>query len=255
MDELVKQAMNSLKLKHVEPHLAQTAEEAQKIIGKLVGRNKLVVKAKNSVDEEIKLGKFLETQGNTIYDTDFIGFIAQQLKKPRNHLRENDAAELLTKTSGKEITPDNMDEMVATVREYMKEKFFKADVGISGADIVSADTGTIFLMENEGNIRLVTATPNMHIALIGIEKVVPTFQDACKVSEAILLSAKCKMVSYMSLISGLSATGDIEKRVTFGAHGPKEMYVVFLDNGRSKFARDPERRKHLLELKAEFLKS
>jgi L-lactate dehydrogenase complex protein LldG len=129
--------------------------------------------------------------------------------------------------------------MVAIVREFLREKFFKADVGISGANVFSADTGTMFIIENEGNGRLSTASPPKHIALIGMEKVVPTFQDACKVSEVTWRFANYDVVQYVSLISGPSKIEDTGKKVTYGIHGPKEMHVVFLDNGRSQFAKHP----------------
>ena len=105
--------------------------------------------------------------------------------------------------------------------------------------MVSADTGTLFLIENEGNIRLATSAPPVHIALIGMEKLVPTLGEAFKVAEVTWRYANYAMPSYVSLISGPSKTGDIEKVTTYGAHGPRELHVVFLDDGRTSLARHP----------------
>jgi len=135
--------------------------------------------------------------------------------------------------------------LVATARELLREKFFKADVGISGANVVSADTGTLFLIENEGNIRLATGAPPVHIALVGMEKLVPTLEDAFKVSEVTWRYANYTVPSYVSMISGPSKTGDIEKVTTYGVHGPKEFHVIFLDDGRTHLAKDPVLRQAL----------
>jgi L-lactate dehydrogenase complex protein LldG len=129
--------------------------------------------------------------------------------------------------------------MVATARDLLREKYFKADIGMSGANVISADTGTLFIIENEGNIRLATGAPPVHIALIGMEKLVPTIEDAFKVSEVTWRYANYTVPSYVSLISGPSKTGDIEKVTTYGAHGPRDFHVIFLDAGRTDLAKNP----------------
>jgi len=129
--------------------------------------------------------------------------------------------------------------MVATARKLLREKYFQADIGMSGANVVAADSGTLFLIENEGNVRLSTGAPPIHIALVGIEKIVPTLGEAYKVAEVTWRYASYPVPSYVSLVSSPSKTGDIEKVTTYGAHGPKELHVVFIDDGRTKLAKHP----------------
>jgi len=131
------------------------------------------------------------------------------------------------------------------VREFLREKYFTADVGISGANVVAADTGQIVIIENEGNVRLCTGAPPVHIVLVGIEKLVPSFLDSMKVAEVTWRYAQYASPSYVNIISGPSKTGDIEKVTTYGAHGPKEFYVIFVDNGRSEMLKDPTCRQAL----------
>ncbi len=139
--------------------------------------------------------------------------------------------------------------MVAVARKLLREKYIQADIGISGANVVAADTGTLFIIENEGNIRLATGLPPVHIALIGVEKLVPTLGDAFKTIEATWRYANYTVPSYVSMISGPSKTGDIEKITTYGAHGPKEFHVIFLDDGRTELAKDPILREVMLCLR------
>jgi L-lactate utilization protein LutB len=134
---------------------------------------------------------------------------------------------------------------VGAAREYLRDKFFRADIGISGANVVAAETGTLFIIENEGNIRLATSAPPVHIALVGMEKLVPTIADAHKVTEVTWRYANYTVPSYVSMISGPSKTGDIEKVTTYGAHGPKEFHVIFLDGGRTRLATHPKLRQAL----------
>jgi L-lactate dehydrogenase complex protein LldG len=198
--------------------------------------------------EEIGLREHLEEKGNEVYETDLGEFIIQKLgdrpmhiTSPAIHVPREDVARLFTKVLGKQIAPDaEIADMVAAAREYLRDKFFRADVGISGANAVAAETGTLFIIENEGNIRLATGAPPVHIALVGMEKLVPSLSDAFKVCEVTWRYANYTVPSYVSLISGPSKTGDIEKVTTYGAHGPKEFHVIFLDGGRTKLAKYPK---------------
>jgi len=251
MGELAKQASSSIEENHGRAYIAKTAGEALDIIGDLVGEGKLVVKAKSMTAEEIELREYLEGEGNEVYETDLGEFIIQKLGSrpmhilsPAIHVPREDVARLFSQITGKEH-PADIEKLVATARELLREKFFKADVGISSANVVAADTGTLFLIENEGNIRLATGAPPVHIALVGMEKLVPRLEDAFKVAEVTWRYANYAIPSYVSLISGPSKTGDIEKVTTYGVHGPKEFHVVFLDGGRTQLARDPVLRQAL----------
>ena len=245
MEELAGQASKAIESNKGKAYIARTAEDALGIIDKLVGQHKLIVKGKSMTGEEIGLREHLEEHGNEVYETDLGEFIIQKLGSrpmhilsPAIHVPKEDVAKLFSKITGQELPPD-IGTLVATARNLLREKYFKADVGISGANVVAADTGTLFIIENEGNIRLATGAPPVHIALIGMEKLVPTLGDAYKVAEVTWRYANYTVPSYVSLISGPSKTGDIEKVTTYGAHGPKEFHVVFMDAGRTSLAKDP----------------
>jgi iron-sulfur cluster protein len=253
MEKLARQAIASIEANKGKGYIARTAEEALEIIANLVGTKKLIVKGKSMTGEEIGLREHLEKIGNDVYETDLGEFIIQKLgdrpmhiTSPSIHVPREDVARLFSKVMGQEIAPDSdIADMVAAAREYLRDKFFRADIGISGANAVAAETGTLFIIENEGNIRLSTSAPPVHIVLVGMEKLVPTLSDAFKVSEVTWRYANYTIPSYVSLISGPSKTGDIEKVTTYGAHGPKEFHVIFLDGGRTQLAKYPKLRQAL----------
>jgi L-lactate dehydrogenase complex protein LldG len=248
MEKLTKQAIAAIEDNKGKGYHARTAEEALDIIGGLVGTKKLIVKGKSMTGEEISLREYLEEKGNEVYETDLGEFIIQKLgdrpmhiTSPAIHVPREDVARLFSRVLGTEIAPDAaIVDMVAAAREYLRDKFFKADIGISGANVVAAETGTLVIIENEGNVRLATSAPPVHIALVGMEKLVSTLSDAMKVAEVTWRYANYAIPSYVSLVSGPSKTGDIEKVTTYGAHGPKELHVVFLDGGRTRLAQYPK---------------
>ncbi|HJX13932.1 MAG TPA: lactate utilization protein B [Dehalococcoidales bacterium] len=247
MEELARRAVAAIEENNGRGYIAGTAEEALKIIADLVGTGKVVVKGKTMTGEEIGLREHLEAKGNEVYETDLGEFIIQKMgsrpmhiTSPAIHVPREDVARLFSKVLGQGITEESgITEMVAAAREYLRDKFFQADIGISGANVVAAETGTLFIIENEGNVRLSTSVPPVHIALVGMEKLVPTISDAFKVAEVTWRYANYTIPSYVSLISGPSKTGDIEKVTTYGAHGPKEFHVIFLDGGRTRLAKHP----------------
>ncbi len=247
MEKLARQACEVIEENKGKAYIAKTADEALSIIAGLVGKNKIVVKGKSMTSEEIGLREHLEERGNDVYETDLGEFIIQKLDSkpmhilsPAIHVPREDVAKLFSRVMEKEMPPDSeIAVMVAAAREYLRDKFFRADIGMSGANVVSAETGTLFLIENEGNIRLATGASPVHIALVGMEKLVPNFSDACKVSEVTWRYANYTIPSYISLVSGPSKTGDIEKVTTYGVHGPREMHVIFLDGGRTELAKHP----------------
>jgi L-lactate dehydrogenase complex protein LldG len=247
MEKLARQAIDAIEENKGKGYIAWTADEALEIISNLVGTGKLIVKGKTMTGEEIGLREYLEEKGNEVYETDLGEFIIQKMGSrpmhilsPSIHIPREDVARLFSKVMGQEIAPDaDIAKMVAAARGFLREKFFQADIGISGANVVAAETGTLFIIENEGNIRLATGAPPIHIALVGMEKLVPTINNAYKVSEVTWRYANYTVPSYVSLVSGPSKTGDIEKVTTYGAHGPKEFHVIFLDGGRTELARHP----------------
>lgn len=246
MERLAQQACEAVEANKGKAYRARTADDALSIIGKLVGSGKLIVKAKSMTGEEIELREHLEEWGNEVYETDLGEFIIQKLGSrpmhilaPAVHVPKEDVARIFSRITGQELPPDDIGRLVATARELLREKYFQADIGMSSANVVAADTGALFLIENEGNIRLATGAPPVHIALVGMEKLVPTFGDACKVAEVTWRYANYTVPQYISVISGPSSTGDIEKVITYGAHGPREFHVIFMDAGRTGLARHP----------------
>jgi len=243
MDKLAEQACQVIEANHGKAYIARTADDALNIIGGLVGSGKLIVKAKSMTSEEIGLREHLEEGGNEVYETDLGEFIVQKLGSrpmhilaPAVHVPKEDVAKLFSEIIGQEL-PADVEVLVATARKLLREKFFKADIGISGANVVAADTGSLFLIENEGNIRLTTSAPPVHIALVGMEKLVPTLDEAWKVAQVTWRYANYTIPQYISIVSGPSSTGDIEKVITYGAHGPGEFHVIFLDGGRTELAK------------------
>lgn len=242
---LAEQACEVIRENHGQAYIAKTAAEALDIITDLVGTGKLIVKGKSMTGEEIGLREHLEEHGNDVYETDLGEFIIQKLGSPPMHILspaihvpKEDVAELFSKITG-EKQPADIETLVAVARKLLREKYFAADIGLSGANVLAADTGTLFMIENEGNIRLSTGAPPVNISLVGFEKLVPTLHDAFKVAEVTWRYANYTIPSYVSLVSGPSKTGDIEKVTTYGAHGPREFHVVLLDDGRTELATDP----------------
>ncbi len=247
MEKLAEQAIKEIEENKGKGYIAKKDDEALDIIGDITGSGKLIVKGKSMTGEEVGLREHLEEIGNEVYETDLGEFILQKLGSrpmhilsPSIHIPREDVAELFARIIDKNIKPEaEIAELVAAAREFLREKFFQADIGISGANVVAAETGTLFIIENEGNIRLATGAPPVHIALVGMEKLVPSLADAYKVSEVTWRYANYTVPSYVSMVSGPSKTGDIEKVTTYGAHGPRELHVIFLDGGRTELAKYP----------------
>lgn len=245
IDELVQKATATLEENGAQVYYAETADDALKVVGEIVGSGKLIVSGKTLTGEEIDLRQHLESLGNEYWETDCAQII-QQLREekpmhyvyPTLHITREQVAQVLTKLLGREVPPDIPTE-IRTIREFLRGKYFKADFGISGCNVMAADTGTIFLLESEGNIRMSTTVPPVHIAVVGIEKVVPTLHDAFNLAEVVWRYAGFTIPLYVSLISGPSGTTDIECTLVRGSSGPIELHVIFLDNGRSTLAKDP----------------
>ncbi|MDO4281680.1 MAG: lactate utilization protein B [Peptococcaceae bacterium] len=243
--ELLKQASDSIERNHGHAYFAKDAQEVVDIINEIAGGKKTIVKGKSMLGEEIHLRQRLSASGHEVWETDLGEFILQlmdgrpmHILSPSIHVPREQVAEVFSEFFGKEIKPDISEEVMA-VREFLREKYFTADIGISGANAVAADTGQITIIENEGNVRLCTAAPPVHIAVVGIEKIVPSFIDSMKVAEVNWRYGQYTAPGYVNIISGPSKTGDIEKVTTYGAHGPHDFHVIFVDNGRSKMIADP----------------
>jgi len=244
MDELVKRTRDMVEDLHGSFFLARTVDDAMEYIGDQVGEGDIVVKSKSMTSEELHINPRLEELGCEVHETDLGEFIVQKMgvrpmhiTAPAVHLTREQVAELFTGIMGRRFTGD-IPELVAAARVHLRDVFTRADVGISGANAIAAETGTTFIMENEGNARLVTGLPDKHIIIAGLEKIVPTLMDGMLVIEVTARYANYKAPTYVNLITGPSKTGDIEKTVVYGAHGPKEVHMVLLDNNRTEMLKD-----------------
>lgn len=248
MEELVEQTMKAVERNHGKAYLAKDAEDANRIISEIIGKDKItIVKGKSLTTEETHLRQHLQKEGHEVWETDLGEFLVQlkdgrpmHTLAPAVDLKREEASKLISKATGKKLSETNIEEMVMAVKEFLRQKYIDSKVGISGANAIAAETGTLFIIENEGNIKLSTALQDKHIALVGVEKIVPTLDDAFHISKTTWRFANYIVPSYVHMISGPSKTGDIEKVITYGAHGPKEFHLVLLDNGRMKLSKDKE---------------
>jgi iron-sulfur cluster protein len=226
----------------IHVHVADTAEDANRIIEEIAQKtgSRKIVKSKSMTAEEIHLNRWLETSGLAVTETDLGEWIVQLRKEgpshmvmPAIHLSRFQVADLFTDVTGTDQDPE-IERLVKVARKELREKFVEADMGITGANYAVADTGTLGIATNEGNARLVTTLPKVHVALVGIDKLVPTITDALTVNRILPKNATGQAItSYVTWI-----TGPTECTTTLS--GKREMHIVFLDNGRSRIAADPE---------------
>ena len=244
-DDFIEKTEKSVKTMHGNFHFAKDKDEALKILKGITGTGKTIVKGKSITSEEIDMNENLEKWGNTVYETDLGEFIVQNLKSrpmhilaPAVNIPKEKVAELFSKIANRELPPDPK-KLTEFAREYLRDKYMEADIGISGANAITADTGSVFLFENEGNIRFATNAPDVHVVFSGIEKILPTLSDGFRLLEVVSRYAGYLAMTYVSIVSGPSKTGDIEKTIVYGAHGPREFHVILYDSGRSEVAKDP----------------
>jgi len=207
-------------------------------------RARLVVKSKSMTTEEVDLNERLEHHGLESVETDLGEYILQlaherpyHIVAPALHKTRYDVAEIFTRTLH---VPNEIviEKQTAIARRVLREKFLAADIGISGANFLVADSGAVVIVENEGNARLTTTAPKIHIAVAGIEKVIPRAQDLATFLKLLARSATGQLLSvYTSFLAGPRRPGEID--------GPDEFYVVLLDNGRTKLLPDRTKRQSL----------
>ncbi len=225
---------------------ARDAEEALKEIGQIMKRKRArsVVKSKSMSTEEIHLNTYLEKHGIDVVETDLGEYIVQLAEQrpyhivtPAMHMSKKDISDLFVKKLN--IAPtDDAQELVLTARKLLRDKYTAAEVGITGANFLLADIGGIALTENEGNARLSTAFPKTHIAIVGIEKLLPSVMDLDLFWPLLSTSGTGQTVTvYNTILTG--------PRQPEEKDGPEEMYVVLLDNGRTELLSKPEKREAL----------
>jgi len=223
-------------------HYATTPEEARRIVLDIARRTgaRTAVKSKSMATEEIHLNDALEAAGVTPIETDLGEYIIQlaherpsHIIAPAIHKTKGQVAELFARELKRETVADP-EVLTRIAREELREKFLQADLGISGANFGVADTGTIVLVTNEGNGRMVTSLPRVHVAVMGVEKVIPSMTDLAVFLAILAKSATGQKLSvYTSLVDGPRRGGELE--------GPEEFHLVLLDNGRIRQIAGPLR--------------
>lgn len=249
LPELIAQFTTEAEKVGAEVHTARDAAEARAIVARLARERhvKLAVKTKSMATEEILLNPHLEDQGIRVVETDLGEWILQLAKDHPSHLiapaihwRREEVAELFSGVTG-EAQPPVIEELVKVARKQLRQAFIDADMGITGGNIGIAESGTVVLVTNEGNADMVTTLPPVHVVIIGVEKIVATLDDAVAVLKLLPRSATGqRLSSYTNFITGPSRTADIELSMTMGVHGPKEVHIILLDNGRWALRDDPD---------------
>jgi len=223
-------------------HWAADAEEARQIIVAIARKAgcKKAVKSKSMTSEEIHLNHALEQAGIDVAETDYGEFIIQiagerpsHLVAPAVHHTRESIARVLSQFLGEKL-PDDPKSLALAGRRFLRQKFYEADIGITGANFAVAETGTIALVTNEGNGRLTTTCPRVHVALMGMEKVIPRLEDLPVFLKLLARAATGQSLSvYTTIMTGPRKPGELD--------GPEEFHLVILDNGRSKVLGTPFR--------------
>jgi L-lactate dehydrogenase complex protein LldF len=242
LDRYLEQLEKSIIDRGGHVHWAADAEQARKIIVEIAQKAgcKRAVKSKSMTSEEVHLNPALEAAGIEVTETDFGEYILQvanerpsHLVAPAVHHTKESIARVLSKRLGEDLPPDPST-LALTGRRVLREKFRASDLGITGANFAVAETGTIVLITNEGNGRLTTTCPRVHVALMGIEKVIPRLADLPVFLKLLARAATGQTLSvYTTIITGAKRPGDLD--------GPEEFHLVILDNGRSKVLATPFR--------------
>ena len=217
---------------------SDAAAVADYVIGVARSRGiEAVVKSKSMASEEIHLNHRLEEAGVKVAETDLGEWIIQlagdrpsHMVMPAIHLTKEQVAEIFSHEVNQRLSSD-IPRLVRVARDELRGKFLAAGMGITGANIAVAETGSLVIVSNEGNARLVTTLPPVHIAIVGIEKLVATFSEIVPILTALPRSATGQlMTSYVSVLTGPAPNTD---------GTAKELHIVLMDCGRSAMARDP----------------
>jgi L-lactate dehydrogenase complex protein LldF len=246
LDRYLEEFVGNAESRGAKIHWARNAAEANSIVCGLATERKArtVVKSKSMTTEETHLNDALEAAGMQVVETDLGEYIIQLADEPPSHIiapaihkTRGQIAELFNAELGMPLT-DDVARLTSTARATLRDRFAAADVGISGVNFAIAETGTIVIVENEGNIRLTTSLPRIHIAVMGIEKVLPHFADLDVFLKLLPRSGTGqRLTTYQSYITGTRRHPDDE--------GPEELHIVLLDNGRSRMLAHPVTRQSL----------
>ncbi|MBI4189146.1 MAG: lactate utilization protein, partial [Betaproteobacteria bacterium] len=215
-------------------HWAETAADVNRIVCELAAKYSVrkVVKSKSMVSEECALNDALEAAGVQVVETDLGEYILQLAQEPPSHIIapviHKGRAEIADLFEEKHHLPRKSAaaELTREAREMLRSHFLSADMGISGANFIVAETGTTLIVTNEGNGRMVTTLPRVHVAITGIEKVVPTLEDVTTLLRLLPRSATGQTISnYISFTTGVAPAGE---------DGPGHFHIILLDAGRTR---------------------
>ncbi|HAT32702.1 MAG TPA: iron-sulfur cluster-binding protein [Janthinobacterium sp.] len=247
LPELLVQLEDRLTAVGVRVHWAEDGEQANAIVHgiALAHRASRIVKGKSMVSEEIELNHYLAERGVACVESDMGEYIVQlagekpsHIVMPAIHKTRADIAELFEKHIPDAPYTEDVDVLIQTGRRVLRQAFVDADIGLSGVNFAAADTGTLWLVENEGNGRLTTSVPDVHIAIMGMEKVVAKLEHIVPLASLLTRSATGQAITtYFNLISGPRREGELD--------GPREMHLILLDNGRSQAYADEQLRSTL----------
>jgi L-lactate dehydrogenase complex protein LldF len=216
-----------------QAHVCATAEDARATVARICAGAGLAAKSKSMLSEEIELNGALESAGVEVVETDLGEYILQLAGEHPVHIiapaiekTAEDVAALLSAVEGAPVEPQ-LEALAQAARRQLRRVFERADVGITGANFAVSDTGSICLVTNEGNGGLVTALPRVHVALLGMERLVPTLDDLAVLLQLLARSGTGQtLTTYTRLLTGPRGAGEED--------GPEELHVVIVDNGRRR---------------------
>ena len=227
---------------------AATGDDVKKFLIQICKENgvKRVVKSKSMASEEIHLNECFTENDIRVKETDLgewmIAIKGQRpshMVMPAIHLNRYQCAEMFTQELHEEVPGEDIPYMIQKARQTLREEFLQADMGITGANFGIAENGAIGLVTNEGNARLVTTLPRIHVVLIGYEKLIPKTEDAAKILRLLPRNGTCqRMTSYMTMVDGPTKIIYKDENGKY-VEGDRKQYVILLDNGRLEAAKDP----------------
>ncbi len=242
LPELLERLEASCSENGIQVHWAETVDEANAIVLEIMRRHNAtrLIKGKSMVSEEMELNRFLEGHGIECLESDLGEFIIQLVGEapshiiaPAIHKNRHQVAEIFREKFPEIPYTDDIEQLTRNARTILRRKFHDAQVGLSGVNFAVAETGTLCLVENEGNGRMCTTVPPVHIAVTGIEKVVEKLSDIPPLLDILVRSATGQPIStYFNMISSPRRPGERD--------GPEEVHLVLLDNGRSRIYQDDE---------------
>ncbi|MFB6104186.1 MAG: LUD domain-containing protein [Halobacteriaceae archaeon] len=256
LPELITTLTDSVEANGGHVHRAADAADARQIITDIVDSvdGDTVVKSKSMTSEELEVNDALAADGVDVWETDLGEFVIQladeapsHIVAPAIHRSREDIATLFEATFDLDSPPETAADLVGIAREFLTDRIAEADVGMTGANFLVADTGTLALVTSEGNARKTVADTDVHIAVAGVEKIIPTVADLHPFVELLARSGTGQsLTSYLTLLTPPTATPSLDGDETIGtADSTNEFHLVLLDNGRMAMRDDPQLRETL----------